>query len=268
MRHDGTPPRTLARLFEGLRRRAGSLSRLRSKYAGEASWWRDERARVERWFAGEAEWCGIRPPSEAEKVRQSPLLLTNAVLTVHRMAPHYPRILGIDADRFAGRRILEVGCGPLAPVMQFAGCERHGLDPLVDSYLRSGWPLYDYPVSFVAARGEEMPYADGYFDAVISVNALDHVDDFARVASEIQRVLGAGGELFLEIDCHPPRRLEPQALDDAKVRAAFGACRMRKVCQRTAREKDALVAEAFGISAASPEAEGDSVLAVWHGSRP
>lgn len=200
-------------------------------------------------------------------MRQSPLFLTNAVLTLHRMVPHYPRILGIDADRFVGRRVLEVGCGPLAPIVQFGGCERHGLDPLVDSSLRSGWPLYDYPVTFVAARGEEMPYADGYFDAVISVNALDHVDDFDRVASEIQRVLGPGGELFLEIDYHPPRRLEPQVLDDGRVRAAFGACRMEKACQRTVREKDELIAQTFGVRADPAAAEDESVLAVWHGRR-
>ena len=34
-----------------------------------------------------------------------------------------------------------------------------------------------------------MPFEDGFFDAVISVNAIDHVNDFAETAKEIKRVL-------------------------------------------------------------------------------
>jgi ubiquinone/menaquinone biosynthesis C-methylase UbiE len=56
-----------------------------------------------------------------------------------------------------------------------------------------------------------MPYPDAYFDAVISVNALDHVDDFERVASEMQRVLRKGGGIYFEVECHAPAVTEAAA---------------------------------------------------------
>lgn len=262
---DGMSPR---RLLGALWRRAAPGRLSDRKYAGEAQWWRDELPRLGRWYDGETDWCGIPPPADDEKLRRSPVPLANAVATVHAMVPHYPVVLCIHEDQFADKRVLEVGCGPLAPIVQFRGCARHGLDPLVDAYLRSGWPLYDYPVTFVNAPAEEMPYADGYFDVAISVNALDHVDDFARAAREIQRVLRPGGELYLELDYHPPRPLEPQSLDDDTVRASFDQARMRKVCERTSREKYDLIAGRFGLRAEPGEdEEADGVLAVWHGIR-
>jgi hypothetical protein len=61
---------------------------------------------------------------------------------MHALRPAYLEELHTGADTFTGERVLEVGCGPLAPVLQFAGCERHGIDPFAGQYLEIGWPLY------------------------------------------------------------------------------------------------------------------------------
>jgi hypothetical protein len=44
------------------------------------------------------------------------------------MSPSYHVELQLDADAFAGKRVLEIGCGPLVPILQFDDCERHGVD--------------------------------------------------------------------------------------------------------------------------------------------
>jgi len=260
--------RYLRRAAEALLWRVHPASRARLKYRGEARWSRDELQQLQRWYQGETEFYGIRPPSPDQKKEVSQILAANATVTAHDMVPHYPVLLSIDENRFAGKRVLEVGCGALAPIMQFRDCDRHGLDPLIDEYIQCGWPLYDYGITFVTARGETMPYVDAYFDAVISVNALDHVDDFVQVASEIQRVLKSDGQLFIEIEYHAPRRLEPQGISDDVVLASFDKCRMEKVSERGWEERFQLLREKFDLNAeAIDQYEEPGVFAVWHGTR-
>jgi len=46
-----------------------------------------------------------------------------------------------------------------------------------------------------------LPAADGEFDAVFVLDALEHVDDPERVLAELQRVLAPGGALHLNVPC-------------------------------------------------------------------
>jgi SAM-dependent methyltransferase len=262
------------RVLRGIRDRADNTLqmaspawRARRKYEGELAYWRKDLGKLLRWYRGEADWCGIPPPPREQVLNVSGVPATNAIMTVNRLVPHYTEALLIDADAFAGQKVLEVGCGPLAPVMQFRNCERHGLDPLIDAYLNSGWPLYDLDVTFVSARAESMPYADAYFDAVISVNALDHVDDFALAASEIQRVLKTDGRVFFDIEYHEPRLHEPQRLDDALVRSSFSSCEMSRIRERSGEEKYRAMAERFGLRTDGTGQYTDDRLTVWHGVR-
>jgi ubiquinone/menaquinone biosynthesis C-methylase UbiE len=41
----------------------------------------------------------------------------------------------------------------------------------------------------------QIPFPDAYFDVVCSLNSLDHVDDFDKVAAEIIRVLAPGCQI-------------------------------------------------------------------------
>lgn len=189
-------------------------------------------------------------------------------MTMHQMRPSYLEELQIQADCLCGQRVLEVGCGPLAPILQFTDCTRHGLDPLLDQYIQSGWPLYDYDAKFVNAKGESMPYVDAYFDTVISVNALDHVDDFEQVASEIQRVIKIGGKVFLEVEYHRPTVTEPLELNDARVLEAFSSCKMTKVIERGKREMFQALVKRFGlISNKFEHFTDDEQFVTWHGER-
>ncbi len=58
------------------------------------------------------------------------------------------------------------------------------------------YEIVDYDTTDVIGVGEELPFIDGSFDAVISVAVLEHVRDPFRCAKEIARVLKPGGQLF------------------------------------------------------------------------
>jgi ubiquinone/menaquinone biosynthesis C-methylase UbiE len=123
----------------------------------------------------------------------------------------------LGADALTGLRVLDVGCGPIPYAAAFTGCDITGIDPLIDGYRALGYPLDG--MEYVCAPAEAMPFADDSFDAVISMNALDHVDDFGAVAREIQRV--ARGLIRIEVHYHAPTVTEPLALDDDIVRECF-----------------------------------------------
>lgn len=52
------------------------------------------------------------------------------------------------------------------------------------------------PLRFEQIDAQQIPYADGYFDAVIANHMLYHVPDLPKALSEIRRVLKPGGRLF------------------------------------------------------------------------
>jgi SAM-dependent methyltransferase len=53
-----------------------------------------------------------------------------------------------------------------------------------------------YPSTDVLGVGEHLPFADGSFDAALSMNVLEHVRDPFRCAHELARVVRPGGKLY------------------------------------------------------------------------
>jgi SAM-dependent methyltransferase len=58
------------------------------------------------------------------------------------------------------------------------------------------YEIVDYDSTDVLGVGEDLPFRDGSFDAVISIAVLEHVRDPFQCAREIVRVLKPGGELI------------------------------------------------------------------------
>jgi SAM-dependent methyltransferase len=56
--------------------------------------------------------------------------------------------------------------------------------------------IYDYPSTDILAAGEHLPFADGVFEAVLSLAVLEHVRNPFACASEIKRVLKPGGKVL------------------------------------------------------------------------
>src|SRR4029079_10710133 len=100
----------------------------------------------------------------------------------------YTSHFGLSASDYAGKRILDIGCGPRGS-LEWADmtAERVGLDPLADEYLKLG--AKNHKMSYVAAPSEKIPFPDGHFDVVCSFNSLDHVDDIPTTINKIIRVV-------------------------------------------------------------------------------
>ncbi len=110
-----------------------------------------------------------------------------------------------------GSRVLVDGCGLGWYVRRLrqSCADVHGLD-IEFNRLANSVAARD---RLLCARGERLPYADGCFDAVISHEVLEHVQDDAAAAREILRVLrdpdGDGGKpggravVFAPNRCYP-----------------------------------------------------------------
>jgi len=125
----------------------------------------------------------------------------------------FTRRIGLDRSTYAGKRVLDVGCGPRGS-LEWAddAARRVGLDPLVPSYRRLG--IDRHAMEYVAAPAEDMPFPDASFDIVTSFNSLDHVDDLDASIAEMTRVLTPGGLLVIVVEVgHAPTIAEPHRLD-------------------------------------------------------
>jgi SAM-dependent methyltransferase len=212
---------------------ASALGAKPRKQSTELQFWRREIARYGNWFRGELSPLYKTPsPQEHEKVK-APNEKDASILTWHKLHQEakYLENLDLAPNAFRNMKVLEVGSGPMPSATCFQGCRLYCLEPLLPEYLQAGFPLHYYDnVSFIHAAAEDIPAEDCFFDAVISENAIDHVDDIKQAAGEIRRVLKPDGLFRMNVHYHPPTTCEPIELDDARFRQLFGWCEnLRKV---------------------------------------
>ena len=120
-------------------------------------------------------------------------------------------------------KILDVGCG-ISTVLHFLNGKRYGIDPLAESYKS----LYKFPedIQIQKAEGENIPFADNYFDIVFCSNVIDHVSDPQKVIDNVFRVLNTDGyfvltvELFNEHTSRGPTH--PHSLTKVNIVNLFG----------------------------------------------
>ncbi len=236
----GRLARAITLCYEAIERR---VWRMPAKQYSEIKWWQQDIDRWVDWYEGRRTVLyGIPAPTTAQMVPGADRR-ERAILTwLSVMQASYPTRLGVSRDYFHGQRILDVGCGPLPLALGFTGCEVYGVDPLIEEYARVGYPFGKYPdrMKYLCGSAENIPVRDEFFDAVISVNAIDHVDDFAAAAREIGRVLRPGGRLRMEMHYHAANVCEPWALSDALVLQHYGHLGIRKVRERVPDEHERL----------------------------
>ena len=116
----------------------------------------------------------------------------------------------LDESFYDGKRVLDSGCGPRGSLESADNAaERVGIDPLADKYRQLGTDAHE--MEYVRAGVEAIPFPDGYFDVVTSLNSLDHVDDLDTAIREIARVTRSTFLLEVEIG-HEPTPTEPISL--------------------------------------------------------
>lgn len=101
-----------------------------------------------------------------------------------------------------GERILDVACGTGFALARLAempfGLDLAGVDINLHMLSRSRLPS---TVDLVHADARHLPFADGRFDAVITLNALHYLDDPAIAIEEMARLLRPGGRLVVTDWC-------------------------------------------------------------------
>ena len=127
------------------------------------------------------------------------------------MAPDYARHRGLHPGVLEGllraggvgpsSTVLEVGCGTgnyIIAVRERAGCSCWGIDPSREMLsLAEGRSA---AVGFQRGGAESIPFRDGFFDLVFSVDVIHHVTDRTAYFAEARRVLKAQGRICTGTD--------------------------------------------------------------------
>lgn len=220
---------------------------LNPKYKAEITFWKNTLIDYEEWFDGKKTVLYGEPsPNEETKIlsfnKEYRALLT--WLEVHQKAKYLDDLI-LHESAFDGLRILDIGSGPLPSALAYLNCEIYCLDPLLPAYLEVGFPIHIYEkrVKFTYGFSEKMPFVNNFFDAIISVNAIDHVDDFNLTVNEIKRVLKPGGKLRFHIHYHAKTVTEPLELNDGIVSEAFSWAKDFKKISESKQKRGSIVSE-------------------------
>jgi hypothetical protein len=196
----------------------------------EKRFWKDEIARYVQWYRGSLrtrEMYGIICPTNIQKIRRFDTEELNAIETwINADKWRYCKRLHVEPTYFSGKKVLEVGSGPLGLSRFFAGAEVHYLDPLHSWYWYCGYKKVGYSIE---SRIEDC--MDERYDAVISVNAIDHVDQFEDAIKACEMMCNIDGEIRMDIHYHAATVTEPHVLNDEIVSSAFKKFKMKKITE-------------------------------------
>ncbi len=107
----------------------------------------------------------------------------------------------VPFDRFAGKRVLEIGCGLGTDGVRFAhnGAQYTGVDLTEAAALatRQHFTTLGLTGAFAVQDAENLALAANQFDLVYSHGVLHHTPNLDRALQEVRRVLRPGGEIIV-----------------------------------------------------------------------
>ena len=115
----------------------------------------------------------------------------------HRYAlePHIPEVVGFE--RWAGRDVLEAGCGIATDGLRFAraGARYTGLDgsPTAVELARRRFEMFGVDGRFEQGSVARLPFDDESFDLVFSHGVIHHTHETEAAVADFHRVLRPGG---------------------------------------------------------------------------
>lgn len=199
-----------------------------NKHDAELEFWEIEIKNYINWYIGVIkQHYGTLSPGCDEKVKAR-TLKDSAILSWFNLhqKPKYLADLNLNKNAFVGKKVLDVGSGPYPSALAFDNIELYALDPLLSKYIEAGFPIHYYSnVKFVSSFAENMPFDDNFFDVVITLNAIDHVDDLEKTAMEIKRVLKPEGFFIAHVHYHKATTTEPIEITDDIFKQLFSWCK-------------------------------------------
>ena len=140
---------------------------------------------------------------------------------------HYRKILlaiaGESTDDFTrGKIVADFGCGPRGSlVWASSALLRIGIDVLADRYFdefKTDLALHD--MIYLKSTEKSIPLPSNYVEVVFTLNAIDHVDHFTAMCSEILRILKPGGLFIGSFNLEEPETAtEPQRLTEEMIKS-------------------------------------------------
>jgi SAM-dependent methyltransferase len=124
-------------------------------------------------------------------------------------------------------RLLDVGCGSGGPALHVArltGCEVVGVDFDAQGVAHGNQTAREAGLAdrarFVQADAHEpLPFEDGFFDVILSVDVINHLRDRPRVLADWARLLRPGGRLVFTDSATVTG---PLGSDEIAIRASIG----------------------------------------------
>ena len=109
----------------------------------------------------------------------------------------------VDFDGYAGRQVLEVGCGAGVDLARFAkgGAMVTGVDlaPSAIALARANFEQQGLHGEFYVANGEELPFDDASFDLVFAHGVVQYTSHPRRLVKECRRVVKPGGLAIFQV---------------------------------------------------------------------
>ena len=175
------------------------------------------------------------PIEASPRKRQALELFAGLPAAYHRMGavlsfgqdPRWRRTLLDAIDPHPGQRVLDVatGTGLVASGLALRGAEVVGLDQSEQMLAGARRRLAERPdlaarITFVQGEAEQLPFADGEFDALSFTYLLRYVDDRAATMRELARVVKPGGRIGM-VEFGVPRSPPLRALWRVHTRAGL-----------------------------------------------
>jgi len=127
-----------------------------------------------------------------------------------------------ENDEFLrGKIFADFGCGPRGSLAWTnAPLLRIRIDVLIPDYLTSfSECMRKHDMTYITCTEKIIPLQSSIIDVMLTINALDHVDAFPCMTSEILRILKPGGLFIGSLNMNQPvTTCEPQTLTDTTVR--------------------------------------------------
>lgn len=124
-------------------------------------------------------------------------------------------------DFLKGKIVADFGCGPRGSlVWASSALLRIGIDVLADRYADEFKDnITSHGMIYLKSTENVIPLPSDFVDIVVSLNAIDHVDNFSDMCNEIMRVLKPGGEFIGSFNLEEPASpCEPQQLNEKIIK--------------------------------------------------